>query len=83
MLEILSSTGGTSELLACMPSYCLYILSADDWHTVRAKIITDLILERVGQISFKTFLLESIAFRLIPVTFLQEEETLTITGNGN
>ena len=35
--------------------------------TVRAKIITELILERAGPIVFKTFLLEFITFRLIPV----------------
>ena len=35
--------------------------------TVRAKIVTELILERAGQIVLKTFLLKLIAFRLIPV----------------
>ena len=35
--------------------------------TVRAEIITELILERAGPVIFKTFLLEIIAFRLIPV----------------
>ena len=35
--------------------------------TVRAEIITELILERAGPVIFKTFLLELIAFRLIPV----------------
>ena len=33
-----------------------------------AKIITEFILERAGPIIFKTFLLELIAFRLLPVT---------------
>ena len=36
-------------------------------NTVRAEIITELILKRAGPIIFKTFLLESIAFRPIPV----------------
>ena len=36
-------------------------------HTVRAKIITELILERAGPVIFKTFLLKLIALRLIPV----------------
>ena len=35
--------------------------------TVRAEIITELILERAGPVIFKTLLLELIAFRLIPV----------------
>ena len=35
--------------------------------TVRAESITELILERAGPVIFKTFLLEIIAFRLIPV----------------
>ena len=34
--------------------------------TVRAEIITELILKRVGPVIFKTFLLELIAFRPIP-----------------
>ena len=34
---------------------------------VRAEIITEIILERVGPVVFKTSLLELIAFRLIPV----------------
>ena len=34
--------------------------------TVRAEIITELILERAGPVILKTFLLELIAFRLIP-----------------
>ena len=38
-----------------------------NFHTVRAEIITELILKRAGPIIFKTFLLELIAFRLIPV----------------
>ena len=37
--------------------------------TVRAEIITELMLERVGPIFFKTFLLKLIAFRPIPVIF--------------
>ena len=37
------------------------------YHTVRAEIITELIPERAGPVIFKTFLLELIAFRLIPV----------------
>ena len=35
--------------------------------TVRAEIITELISERVGPVIFQNFLLELIAFRLIPV----------------
>ena len=35
--------------------------------TVRTEIITELIPERVGPVIFKTFLLEFITFRLIPV----------------
>ena len=35
--------------------------------TVRAEIITELILKRAGPVIFKTFLLELIAFRSIPV----------------
>ena len=35
--------------------------------TVRAEIITELILKRAGPVIFKTFLLELIAFRPIPV----------------
>ena len=35
--------------------------------TVRAEIVTELILKRVGPVIFKTFLLELIAFRPIPV----------------
>ena len=42
--------------------------------TVCAEIITELILERAGPVIFKTLLLEVIAFRLIPVIFLQGEE---------
>ena len=38
-----------------------------DMHTVRTEIITELIQERAGPISFKTFLLKLIAFRLISV----------------
>ena len=34
--------------------------------TVRAEIITELILERAGSVTFKTFLLELVAFRLTP-----------------
>ena len=34
---------------------------------VRAEIITELILERVGPVIFKMFLLELITFRLLPV----------------
>ena len=48
--------------------------------TVRAEIITELILERAGPVFFKTFLLELIALRLIPVISVQEEESLKITG---
>ena len=51
--------------------------------TVRAEIITELILERAGPVIFKTFLLELKAYRLIPVIFLQEERSLKITGNEN
>ena len=36
-------------------------------HTVRAEISTESILERAGQVIFKTFLLELIVFRPIPV----------------
>ena len=50
-------------------------------NTVRAEIITELILERAGPDNFKTFILELKAFRLIPVIFLQEERRLKITGN--
>ena len=39
-------------------------------NTVRAEIITELILERAGPVIFKTFLLALKAFRLIPVIFL-------------
>ena len=35
--------------------------------TVRAEIITELILKRAGSVIFKTFFLELIAFRPIPV----------------
>ena len=35
--------------------------------TVRAEIITELIPERVGPVIFKSFLLELITFRPIPV----------------
>ena len=35
--------------------------------TVRAKIIIELILERAGSVNLKTFILELIAFSLIPV----------------
>ena len=35
--------------------------------TVRAGIITELVLERAGPVILRTFLLEFIAFRLIPV----------------
>ena len=51
--------------------------------TVRAEIITELVLERAGPVTCKTVLLELIAFRLILVIFLQEEESLKITGNDN
>ena len=51
--------------------------------TVRAEIITELILERAGPVIFKTFLLELMALRLIPIISLQEEESLKITGNDN
>ena len=37
------------------------------FYTVRAEIITELILKRAGPVIFKTFLLELIAFRPIPV----------------
>ena len=46
------------------------------WHddiTVRAEIITELILERAGQVIFKTFLLKLIAFTPIPVIFPARE----------
>ena len=36
-------------------------------NTVRAEIITELIPKRAGPVILKTFLLELIAFRLIPV----------------
>ena len=39
----------------------------DTFNTVRAEIITELIPKRAGPVIFKTFLLELIAFRLIPV----------------
>ena len=58
-------------------------LFSKNFGTVRAEIITELILERAGPVIFKTVLLELIAFRLIPVIFLQEEESLKITGNNN
>ena len=51
--------------------------------TVRAEIITELILERAGPVIFKTVLLELVAFRLIPVNFLQEEASLKTTGNDS
>ena len=41
--------------------------------TVRAEIITELILKRAGPVIFKIFFLELIAFRPIPVFVLQEE----------
>ena len=37
------------------------------YYTVRAEMITELILKRAGPVIFKTFLLELIAFRPIPV----------------
>ena len=43
------------------------LLPSEKLHTVRAEIITELILKRVGPVIFKTFLLELIAFRPIPV----------------
>ena len=45
-------------------------------------MITELILEKAGPVILKTFLLELVAFRQIPVIFLQEE-SLKITGNDN
>ena len=38
--------------------------------TVRAEVITELILERAGPVIFKTLLLEIMAFRRIPGIFL-------------
>ena len=49
--------------------------------TVRAEIITEVILDRAGPVFFETSLLELIAFRLEFV--LQVEQSLKITGNGN
>ena len=49
--------------------------------TVRAEIIAELILEGVGPIIYSTFLLELIAFRLIPLG--SPKKALKITGNDN
>ena len=51
--------------------------------TVRAEIISELIPERADPVIFRTFLLELIACRPIPVKGLQEEQSLKITGNDN
>ena len=51
--------------------------------TVRAEIITELILKRAGPVIFKTFLLELIAFRPIPVICPARGVKLKITGNDN
>ena len=55
-----------SLLLACL-FVCLLACLLTCPHTVRAEIITELILKRAGPVIFKTFLLELIAFRPIPV----------------
>ena len=47
------------------------------------KLSLELILERAGPVIFKTFLLELMAFRRIPVIFLSEDESLKINGNDN
>ena len=60
-------------------SVIVYVIETEI--TVRAEIVTELTLERAGPVIFKTFLLELLAFRLIPVIFLQEEESLKITGH--
>ena len=51
--------------------------------TVGAEIITELILERADPVTFKTFLLELIGFRLIPVICPARRANLQITGNDN
>ena len=51
--------------------------------TVRAEIITELIMKRAGPVIFKTFLLELIAFRPIPVICPARGVSLKITGNDN
>ena len=48
-----------------------------------SEIITELILERAGPAISKTFLLELISVRLVPVIFLQDERSLKITGKDN
>ena len=53
-------------------------------HTVHDETITELILERVGQIiKKKTFLLELVASDRFQLFVLQEEENQKFTGNGN
>ena len=49
-------------------SQCSFTESVRHIHLLSApKIITELILERAGPVVFKTFLLELMAFKLIPV----------------
>ena len=77
MVESSSVVEGAVENRGLYRAFVLHLF------TVRAEMITELILKRAGPVIFKTFLLELIAFRPIPVICPARGVSLKITGNDN